>query len=128
MTLVGAEVGGTAYASSVLTYSIDCQVITDKLLSAFIEALPLMRKTYGRLGFFPKIDIAPSILDKPDALGAADAGIKGIRGMWGPMRRSLLRPLKRQGPLNAYSSQRVVIGSHGVLLGLCILPSMKISQ
>ncbi|EIA0803404.1 hypothetical protein K6327_000913 [Vibrio vulnificus] len=54
----------------------------DPELAAFINALPLIRKTQAILGFMPKIFIAPGLIDKEGAASQAVAAIRKTRGMW----------------------------------------------
>ncbi|HHP0469578.1 TPA: phage tail sheath family protein [Vibrio harveyi] len=54
----------------------------DPELAAFIDTLPLIRKTQAILGFMPKIFIAPGLIDKEGAASQAVAAIRKTRGMW----------------------------------------------
>lgn len=111
MTLTGKEIDGVLYESSVLTYNLEVITIDDPLLAAFIEALPLMRKTYNRLGFFPKLHLAPGILHKPGAIAQADAAIKKVRGVWFADPPSTVTTWEEARAFkNQYTSQRVVVG------------------
>lgn len=111
MTLVGKEIDGVLYDSSVLTYNLSVMTIADPLLAAFIEALPLLRKCYQRLGFSPKLHLAPGILHKPGALGQADAAIKSIRGMWfADPPANVTTWEEARAFKNQYTSQRIVMG------------------
>ncbi|EHK2923211.1 phage tail protein [Vibrio parahaemolyticus] len=111
MTLVGKEIDGVLYDSSVLTYNLSVMTIADPLLAAFIEALPLLRKCYQRLGFSPKLHLAPGILHKPGALGQADAAIKSIRGMWfADPPTNVTTWEEARAFKNQYTSQRIVMG------------------
>lgn len=111
MTLVGKEIDGVLYDSSVLTYNLSVITIADPLLAAFIEALPLLRKCYQRLGFSPKLHLAPGILHKPGALGQADAAIKSIRGMWfADPPANVTTWEEARAFKNQYTSQRIVMG------------------
>ncbi|MDG2564415.1 phage tail protein [Vibrio parahaemolyticus] len=111
ITLVGKDIDGVLYDSSVLTYNLSVMTIADPLLAAFMEALPLLRKCYQRLGFSPKLHLAPGILHKPGALGQADAAIKSIRGMWfADPPASVTTWEEARAFKNQYTSQRIVVG------------------
>nr|WP_269808666.1 phage tail protein [Enterovibrio nigricans] len=81
-TVTAKLMASDAVAGMVLTYELTLKEQDDKLLAAFMKALPMMRKAKQRFGFFPKINIAPGILHKPGAAGLAVSAISTIRGVW----------------------------------------------
>ncbi|RYU41895.1 phage tail protein [Aliivibrio finisterrensis] len=81
-TVTATLMSSDTVAGIVLTYKLTLKEQDDKLLAAFMEALPLMRKAKQRFTFFPKINIAPGILHKPGAAGIAVGAISTIRGIW----------------------------------------------
>ncbi|MCY9855813.1 Ig-like domain-containing protein [Vibrio mediterranei] len=82
VTLAEKVDGVTTYFAKTLSYNLTVELYSDTLLAAFKTALPLLRKTRQRLGFFPKINLAPGILNKPGAAGLAVNAVRGIRGQW----------------------------------------------
>ena len=81
-TVTATLMASDTVAGVVLTYKLVLKEQDDKLLAAFMNALPIMRKAKQRFTFFPKINIAPGILYKPGAAGVAVAAISTIRGVW----------------------------------------------
>ncbi|TOL61035.1 phage tail protein, partial [Vibrio parahaemolyticus] len=81
-TITLALIGDATYQSSTLTYEVTVTAVSDALLAAFIEALPLLRKAKNKFGFSSKIHLAPGILHKTGAASLAVAAVKPIRGVW----------------------------------------------
>ncbi|EOW2077590.1 Ig-like domain-containing protein [Vibrio mimicus] len=81
-TIVLELVGDTTYQSSTLSYEVTVTAISDALLAAFIEALPLFRKAGQKFGFSSKIHLAPGILHKTGAAAQAISAVESIRGIW----------------------------------------------
>ncbi|MEF1330858.1 Ig-like domain-containing protein [Vibrio sp. M260121] len=75
-------IGNATYQSSTLTYEVTVTAVSDALLAAFIDALPLLRKAGNKYGFSSKIHLAPGILHKTGAASLAVAAVKSIRGVW----------------------------------------------
>ncbi|HAV1335928.1 MULTISPECIES: Ig-like domain-containing protein [Vibrio] len=75
-------IGNATYQSSTLTYEVTVTAVSDALLAAFIDALPLLRKAGNKYGFSSKIHLAPGILHKTGAASLAVAAVKPIRGVW----------------------------------------------
>lgn len=75
-------IGDTTYQSSTLTYEVTVTAVSDALLAAFIEALPLLRKAKNKFGFSSKIHLAPGILHKQGAASLACAAVELTRGIW----------------------------------------------
>ncbi|TOL61508.1 phage tail protein, partial [Vibrio parahaemolyticus] len=75
-------IGDATYQSSTLSYEVTVTAVSDALLAAFIEALPLLRKAKNKFGFSSKIHLAPGILHKTGAASLAVAAVKPIRGVW----------------------------------------------
>ncbi|MEF1331037.1 Ig-like domain-containing protein [Vibrio parahaemolyticus] len=75
-------IGDATYQSSTLTYEVTVTAVSDALLAAFIDALPLLRKAGNKYGFSSKIHLAPGILHKTGAASLAVAAVKSIRGVW----------------------------------------------
>ncbi|MCE7729625.1 Ig-like domain-containing protein [Vibrio campbellii] len=75
-------IGDETYQSSILTYEVTVTAVSDALLAAFIEALPLLRKAKNKFGFSSKIHLAPGILHKMGAASLACAGVEFTRGIW----------------------------------------------
>ncbi|TNZ79592.1 hypothetical protein CGK40_26250, partial [Vibrio parahaemolyticus] len=51
-------IGNATYQSSTLTYEVTVTAVSDALLAAFIDALPLLRKAGNKYGFSSKIHLA----------------------------------------------------------------------
>ncbi|MDF5188134.1 Ig-like domain-containing protein [Vibrio parahaemolyticus] len=81
-TITLALIGDATYQSSTLTYEVTVTAVSDALLAAFIDALPLLRKAGNKYGFSSKIHLAPGILHKTGAASLAVAAVKPIRGVW----------------------------------------------
>lgn len=83
MTLT-AELSATAtVAAAILTAEITVEAApSNPLLAAFLAALPLIRKSRSEFGFFPKVFMAPGIIDMPGAVGPALVLSNKIRGVW----------------------------------------------
>lgn len=75
-------IGDATYQSSTLTYEVTVTAISDALLAAFIDALPLLRKAGQKFGFSSKIHLAPGILHKTGAASQAVSAVESIRGIW----------------------------------------------
>ena len=75
-------IGDETYQSSTLTYEVTVMAVSDALLAAFIEALPLLRKVKSKYGFSAKIHLAPGILHKSGAASLAVAAVGLTRGIW----------------------------------------------
>lgn len=82
ITLTATLDANATHKGAVLTAELTIKKANDALLAKFIEALPLMRGEFQEFGFFSKINIAPGIIDKPGALGAAVGAVNKIRGIW----------------------------------------------
>ncbi len=81
-TLTATLDANATHKGAKLTAELTVKKADDALLAKFIKALPLMRGEFQEFGFFSKINIAPGIIDKPGALGAAIGAVNKIRGIW----------------------------------------------
>lgn len=74
--------GDSTWAPVTLTCDVTVAVATDALLAAFIDAVPLLLTARTKFGFIPKICMAPGIMHKPGATGAALPVARKLRQTW----------------------------------------------
>ncbi|WP_417883044.1 Ig-like domain-containing protein [Vibrio rumoiensis] len=107
----GNEVVIGDVAGATLTYVLTVSKVSDALLAAFMQALPLLRKAKQKFGFSSKINMAPGILHKDGAMGLAVSAISTIRGIWvGDMPETVSTPEEAYAWKQKYTSQRSYVG------------------